>query len=252
MRRTLLATLGLFLCAGLMAVAGCARTTSPQLSAPPASAAASQPPAVNSLTAAEKAAGWQLLFDGVTTAGWRGFRKTDMPAGWTVEAGVLTRSAAATDIVTVAEFDNFELFFDWMVTPGANSGVFGRATEASTSVWHSTPEYQILDNLGHEDGKLPETTAGSAYALYAPVKDVTRPVGQWNQGRIIMKGAHVEHWLNGVRIVTYELGSPDFTARVAASKFKAYPQFGKAPRGHIVLQDHGDRVAYRNIKIRPL
>lgn len=207
-------------------------------------------PAPNTLTAAEKAAGWQLLFDGKTTAGWRGFRKTEMPAGWTIENGALTRTAAASDIVTVDQFENFELAFDWMVKPASNSGVFYRVTEDSTAVWHSAPEYQILDNAGHEDGKKAETSAGSIYALYAPARDVTRKPGEWNQARIVVKGAHVEHWLNGVKLVECEIGSPDWNARVMQSKFKAYPQFAKAPRGFIAIQDHGDWVSYRNIKIR--
>ena len=209
-------------------------------------------PAPNTLTAAEKAAGWRLLFDGRTTAGWRGFRKTDMPAGWTVEDGALTRTAAASDIVTIDQFGDFELAFEWKVVPAGNSGVFCRVTEGSTAVWHSAPEYQILDNAGHEDGKKPETSAGSIYALYAPVKDATRKPGEWNQARIVMKGTHLEHWLNGVKLVECEIGSPDWNARVAQSKFKTYPQFGKATRGFIAIQDHGDWVSYRNIKVKIL
>ncbi|MEI6669081.1 MAG: DUF1080 domain-containing protein [Acidobacteriota bacterium] len=236
------------LCAGWLSVAVLAQSVRPDTSARPAPAAATP----NTLTQAEQGAGWRLLFDGTTTTGWRGFRKTEMPAGWTVDAGVLTRTAQAGDIVTVEQFENFELAFDWMVTPAGNSGVFGRVTEDSTSVWHSALEYQILDNNGHADGKKPETSAGSAYALYAPVKDVTRALGQWNQGKIVMKGTHVEHWLNGVKIVELELDSPDFATRVDQSKFKPYAQFGKAQRGHIAIQDHGDKVSYRNIKIRPL
>jgi len=245
MRPTTTAMMLLLFCAGLAAMSIAEATSSPQ-------SAASAQPGANTLTAAEKAAGWRLLFDGKTTAGWRGFRKTEMPAGWTVEAGALTRSATAGDIVTVDEFADFELAFDWMIAPAGNSGVFGRVTEDSTAVWHSAPEYQILDNKGHADGKVPETTAGSAYALYAPAKDVTRAPGEWNQGRIVMKGAHVEHWLNGVKIVEFEVGSPDWTERVAKSKFKPYPQFGRAVRGRISIQDHGDKVSYRNIKLRPL
>ncbi len=247
----------LCLCAGLAAAMFAALVpSSPQSTAHAQSAAETLTPAekaaANTLTSAEKAAGWRLLFDGKTTAGWRGFKKTEMPAGWTIEAGALTRSAAAGDIVTLDQFADFELTFDWIVTRGANSGVFGRVTEDSTAVWHSAEEYQILDNKGHTDGKKPETTAGSAYALYAPVKDMTRLVGKWNQGKIVMKGARVEHWMNGVKIVEFELGSAAFTALVEKSKFKAYPQFCKAPRGHIAIQDHGDKVSYRNIKIRVL
>jgi len=246
MRRLLPAALILLLCAGLMA----AMVLSLAGLSPQSTTSAQR--AANTLTPAEKAAGWRMLFDGETTGGWRGFKKTEMPAGWTVEAGALTRSAPAGDIVTVDEFDNFELTFDWMVAPGGNSGVFGRVTEDSTAVWHSAAEYQILDNQGHADGKKPETTAGSAYALYAPVKDVTKAPGEWNQGKIVMKGTHVEHWLNGTKLLSFELGSAEWIDLVAQSKFEAYPQFGMAPRGRIAIQDHGDQVSYRNIKIRAL
>ena len=146
-------------------------------------------------------------------AGWRAFRGTDMPAGWTVEGGVLSRTAKAADIVTVDEFGDFELAFEWKIGAAGNSGVMYRVTEDSTAPWHSAHEYQILDNAGHADGKTPETTAASAYALYAPVKDMTKPLGQWNQARIVVKGAHVEHWLNGTKVVEFEIGSPDWTAR---------------------------------------
>lgn len=246
MRLTLCATGLLLFGVGLPVVLTCA----PPASTPPSPIPVQ--PAANTLNAAEQAAGWRLLFDGRTTAGWRAFKKTEMPKGWTVEAGALTRSAAASDIVTLDEFADFELTFDWMIAPGGNSGVFARVTEDSSAVWHSAPEYQILDNQGHADGKKPETTAGSAYALYAPVKDVTRKPGEWNQGRLVMKGAHVEHWLNGVMIVAFEIGSPDWNDRVEKSKFKTYPQFGKATHGRVAIQDHGDQVRYRNIKIRTL
>ncbi|MCX6551472.1 MAG: DUF1080 domain-containing protein [Acidobacteria bacterium] len=218
----------------------------------PSTAAGQATGTINTLTTSEMAAGWRLLFDGTTTAGWRGFRKPAMPAGWTVEDGTLTRTAEAGDIVTVDEFDNVELVFEWKIAPAGNSGVFVRATEDSTSVWHSAPEYQILDNAGHADGKKPETTAGSCYALYAPVKDVTRTPGEWNQSRIIVKGTHVEHWLNGTKLLEFEVGSPDWNARVEKSKFAPYPQFGKATKGRIAIQDHQSRVSYRNIKVKPL
>jgi hypothetical protein len=208
--------------------------------------------ALNALTAQEKAAGWRLLFDGKTTAGWRGYRKTDMPPDWQVVDGALTRVGKAGDIVTVEQFGSFELAFDWSVAPGGNSGVFFRVTEDSAEVWHSGPEFQILDNAAHKDGLTPATSAGADYALHAPTRDVTRLPGTWNEARIVVRGNHVEHWLNGEKIVEYELGSADWTARVAKSKFNKHPGFGRAPKGHIALQDHGDRVAFRNIKIKPL
>jgi len=221
--------------------------SNPSAAGPQAGAAAD-----NTLSDQERAAGWRLLFDGRTVAGWRGFRRADMPSGWQVVDGALTRVDKAGDIVTVEQFGSFELAFDWNIAPGGNSGVFFRVTEDSDAVWHSGPEFQILDNAAHKDGLTPPTSAGADYALHAPTRDASRPPGSWNRARLVVRGSHVEHWLNGEQIVAYELGSAAWTALVAASKFNKYPQFGRAPKGHIALQDHGDRVAYRNIKIRPL
>jgi hypothetical protein len=127
-----------------------------------------------------------------------------------------------------------------------------RVLEGPEAPYHTGPEMQILDNAKHADGKVPETSAGSNYALHAPIRDVTRPVGSWNVVRLIVNGNQVEHWLNLVRVVAYELGSADWLARVRPSKFNDWPGYGKAPRGHIVLQDHGDVVSFRNLKIRIL
>ena len=204
----------------------------------------------NSLSPVEKAAGWRLLFDGKTTAGWRGYKKTAMAAGWEVTPdGALTRTGPGGDIVTVDQFGSFELSFEWKVAPKGNSGVMFHVTEDRDSPWQSGPEYQILDNGGHADGANPETSTASDYAIHAPTKDVSRPAGEWNQSRIVVNGKRVEHWLNGERVVAYELGSPDWVKRVTASKFAKYPNWGLAGRGHVALQDHGDTVAYRSIKI---
>jgi hypothetical protein len=206
---------------------------------------------VNALTADEQKAGWKLLFDGKTTKGWHGWKKTDCPAGWQVVNGALTRVDKAGDLATDENFANFELRFDWQVTPKANSGLFYRSAEdeQAKNPFDTAPEYQILDNAGHADGQNPKTSAASCYALYAPVKDVTKPIGEWNEARVVVNGNHVEHWLNGVKVVAYEFGSTEWKDLVAGSKFKAMPRFGQAPTGRIVLQDHGDKVAYRNIKI---
>jgi hypothetical protein len=204
----------------------------------------------NTLTEAERKAGWRLLFDGKTTSGWRPFKKAAMGGGWQAVDGALTRVGEGGDIITTDQFDDFELALDWLVGEGGNSGVFFNATESVEPIYHAAPEMQILHNAGHRDGKVPETSAGSNYALHPPVKDVTRPVGSWNSARLIVRGNHVEHWLNGVKLLEYELGSADWQARVSKSKFKEWPPYGKQTRGHIGLQDHGDRVAFRNIKIR--
>lgn len=208
------------------------------------------PPAPNTLTEQERAEGWRLLFDGATTDGWRGFRSTGMPAGWQAVDGALTRVAEAGYIVTVDTFESFELAFDWRIAPGGNSGVLFRVTEDVELPWHAGPEYQILDNAGHPDGLAPETSAGAAYALHAPYRDATRPPGEWNTARVVVSGDHVEHWLNGENVVEYEIGSDEWRARVATSKFAPFTNFGRVRSGRIALQDHGAEVAFRNIKIR--
>ncbi|HEU4533882.1 MAG TPA: DUF1080 domain-containing protein [Polyangiaceae bacterium] len=209
-------------------------------------------PGANGLTEQETAEGFRLLFDGRTTAGWRGRRGEATPPGWRVLGGALTRVGSGGDLVTVEQFDDFELAIDWRVAPGANSGIFFRVREGAESAYRSGPEFQVLDDAGHPDGAVPETSAGANYGLHAPSRAVARPAGEWNTARIVARGAHVEHWLNGVKIVEYELGDADWLARVRASKFAEWPDYGRSPRGHIVLQDHGDAVAFRNVKLRPL
>ena len=206
----------------------------------------------NTLSDVEKAAGFKLLFDGQTTKGWRGYRKENCPEAWKVVDGALTLKGRGGDIITEDQFDNFELLIEWKISPGGNSGLFYHATETNEPVYATGPEVQILDNQRHADGKNPKTTACSCYALYAPTKDMTKPVGEWNQTKIIVNGQHVEHWLNGEKIVEYEKGSDDWNAKVAASKFRSMKNFGKPTKGHIALQDHGNEVAYRSIKIRVL
>lgn len=218
--------------------------------APGAPAPTAQEP--NTLTPAERTAGWTLLFDGTTTKGWRGFRQQTVPSGWQVIDGALTRAGGGGDLITVDQFDSFELAIDWQISPGGNSGVMFRVSEDAEETYHTGPEMQVLDNAKHPDGKNPLTAAGSDYGLYAPIKDVTRPVGEWNAARLVVNGNHVEHWLNGTKLLEYTLGSPEWTKLVAASKFNEWPKYGKVPKGHLALQDHGNRVAYRNIKIRPL
>jgi Domain of Unknown Function (DUF1080) len=207
---------------------------------------------MNTLTAEEAADGWRLLFDGRTTAGWRGFKSQSVPAGWDVVDGALTRVGGGGDLMTSEQFQDFELAFEWKLAEGGNSGVMFRVTEDADETYHTGPEMQILDDARHPDGQNRVTAAGSNYALHAPTSDVVRPIGEWNQARLVVDGTHVEHWLNGQKIVEYELGSADWEQRVAASKFAEWPGYGRAPRGHIVLQDHGDWVAYRNVRIRPL
>jgi len=194
----------------------------------------------------------QSLFDGKTTAGWRGFKQQSCPAGWQVVDGALTRVGEGGDLVSLEQYQDFELELEWQIAPGGNSGLMFHVTEDHDYPWETGPEFQILDNAGHQDGHEPRTSAGANYAMHAPSSDVTRPAGQWNQARLVVKGPHVEHWLNGTKIVEYELWSADWQSRVEGSKWKERPDYGRRKSGHIALQDHGDRVAFRAIRIRRL
>lgn len=209
-----------------------------------------EPQGPNTLTPAERAAGWRLLFDGRTTTGWRGFKQPSMPGGWQVVDGALTRVSGGGDIITIDQFANFELALEWQIGPGGNSGIMYRVTEAGDFTFQTGPEMQVLDNAGHPDGASSLSSAGACYGLYPPTSDATRPVGSWNAVRIIANGTHVEHWVNGVKIVEYEIGSADWTMRWQASPHRDAVLYGRSPSGYIALQDHGDRVAYRSIKIR--
>ena len=202
--------------------------------------------------AQERHDGWRALFDGKTTAGWRGFRQRSMPAGWQAIDETLTRVGQGGDIVTVDEFGDFELELEWNIPRNGNTGVFYRVTEGDDVMWHTAPEYQIIDNAYDREPLKPVQLAGANYDMHPPLRDVTRAVGSWNQTRLVVRGAHVEHWLNGVKVVEYELWTPDWERRVRASKFKDYPNYARARRGHIGLQDHDARVAFRRIRIREL
>ena len=218
----------------------------------PAQTTTSAPVPPNTLSAAERAAGWRLLFDGRTTAGWRGYKKKTLPSGWKVVDGALARVGSGGDIITTQKYKNFELSLEWNISPGGNSGIFYRASENDDAIYWTAPEMQVLDDARHADGRSRLTAAGANYALHPAPSGIVRPAGQWNQARLIVNGRHVEHWLNGVRMVQYELWSPDWEMRVHGSKFAPHPHYGRNAEGYIGLQDHGDRVAYRNIKIRIL
>ena len=221
----------------------------------------------NHLTYAEAQDGWKLLWDGSSPAGWRGARLEGFPEqGWQIRDGVLrvlssggAESAAGGDIVTVDTYGDFELKADFRITEGANSGIkYYVDTEINKGEGSAIGlEYQILDDLRHPDAKLGNhegsRTLASLYDLIAadPAKPVN-PVGQWNTARIVSREGHVEHWLNGVKVLEYERGSEAYRELVAGSKYKIWPNFGEATRGHILLQDHGDQVDFRNIKIKPL
>lgn len=196
--------------------------------------------------------GWRSLFDGKSTTGWHAYKGGPVPASWKVADSTLTSTPGGGDIVTDDQFGDFELALEWKVKPGGNSGIFYRAPDGAESIYEVAPEMQVLDDKRHPDGRNPLTSAGADYGLYAPPRGVVKPADQWNAVRIVAKGNHVEHWLNGQKVVEYEQGSADWAAKVKASKFKDWPNYGKAMRGRIGLQDHGDTVSFRNIRIREL
>jgi Domain of Unknown Function (DUF1080) len=202
--------------------------------------------------AAQRTGGWKMLFDGKTTKGWHNYKKKGPVEGWQVVDGALVRQGKGGDLVTDDEFDDFELSLEWKLEAKGNSGIFYRAPEEAAVIWHHAIEYQLLDNAAHNDGKNQKRSTGAAYDMYEPVRDVTKPIGEWNETRIVARGNHVEHWLNGTKLLEFEIGSSSWNERFAASKFKPYPEFGKTRKGKISLQDHGDPVSFRNIRIRPI
>jgi hypothetical protein len=206
----------------------------------------------NTLSEDEKKAGFKLLFDGKSLDGWRGWKKDKPSEAWKVVDGLLTLAGKGGDILTIEQYENFELKIDWRVAPGGNSGIMYRVAETEGAPYMTGPEYQVLDNAKHPDGKNPKTSAGSIYAVYAPAKDVSKPAGEWNSSRIVANGRKIEHWLNGEKTAEAEIGSEDWAKRIADSKWKTAKKYGLETKGHIDLQDHGDKVEYKNIKIREI
>ena len=231
--------------------------------------------APNTLTAQEQADGWKLLWDGQTSAGWRSAKGNDFPSkGWTISDGILSvrdnagaESTGGGDIITRERYSNFELVADFKITPGANSGIkyfvqpglspIDKVTGKPAGVGSALGcEYQILDDERHPDAKLGRDgnrTLGSLYDLKtAAASKQPNAIGEWNTARIIARDAQVEHWLNGAKILEYDRNSEAYRALVAASKYKNIPGFGEWPDGHILVQDHGHSVSFRNLKLRVL
>jgi len=198
---------------------------------------------------------WIVLFDGKSRDAWRGYQRKDFPdKGWSIDQGAFKTIVGGdqVDLITKRKFRNFELELEWKVSPGGNSGVFYRASEEDKAIWHSAPEVQVLDDERHRDGRNPKTSAASLYALIAPGGKKLRPVGEFNHLRVVLRGSNGEHWLNGVKVVEYELGSPQLRDLIAESKFKNMPRFSVLPEGHIGLQHHGEEVWFRKIRVREL
>ena len=199
------------------------------------------------------AAKWRILFDGTMNDSFRGWRSQGMPDGWHVADGTLAKEGSVDDLVTREQFGNFELELEWKIGKEGNSGVFYRGTREYDHIYWSAPEYQLLDDANTEDGKSALTAAGSDYALYGVPAGVAKPYGEWNKTRLVVQGNHVEHWLNGVKVVEYNFGSADWKQRVAASKFSKYPNYGLAASGLIGIQgDHPGALEVRHIRIREL
>jgi hypothetical protein len=209
----------------------------------------------NTLTPAEEKAGWKLLFNGRNLDGWRGYTLPGLPeAGWKVEGGLL-QSVAGTkgkELITVGQYDDFELSWEWRVAPGGNNGIKYFVTEARPKA--PGPEYQMIDDEKHPDGQRGGTHQTAAlYDILPPAADKpSKPGGEWNSSRIVTKGNHVEHWLNGKKVLEFELGSDAVKAGLAKSKFKALPDFGAKVKGHIMLTYHQDECWFRNLKLREL
>jgi hypothetical protein len=196
---------------------------------------------------------WHALVEDSTAKSWRGWESADLPKGWSITHGVISKDGEVDDLVTRTEFANFELELEWKLGKGGNSGVFYRGTREYDHIYWSAPEYQLLDDANAPDGRNRLTAAAAAYALYAAPAGVVHPFDHWNSTRIVVNGAHVEHWLNGQKVVEYELWSPGWKAKVSASKFAKYPNYGLAKKGYIGIQgDHPGKLALRRMRIREL
>jgi hypothetical protein len=196
---------------------------------------------------------WHQLLEENSASAWRGWTTPGMPKGWHVENGVLSKRGEVEDLVTRETFGNFELELEWKIGKGGNSGIFYRGTREYDHIYWSAPEYQLLDDANEEDGGNRRTAAGAAYGLYAAPAGIVLPFDHWNTSRLVVNGSHVEHWLNGHKMVEYELWSSDWKTKVRASKFAKYPSYGMAPTGVVGIQgDHDGALALRYIRILEL
>lgn len=223
--------------------------------------AQSSPP--NTLTPEERAAGWELLFDGETPEGWRGYNQDTFPEkGWRIEDNALhvldsgDPSGLGGDIITTETYDDFVLKLEWKISEGGNSGLFYRALEQpGIAIYWSAPEMQLLDNVNHPDADRGENGNRKAGSLYDLIPADPQPFtghGEWQEVMIVANGPHIEHWFNGKKVLEYELWTPEWYEMIRDSKFADHPAFGDLHEGHIGLQDHGTRASFRNIMIKEL
>ncbi len=217
-------------------------------------------PKLNTLTSAEQKAGWKLLFDGKTTNGWHTYGAKTV-RGWEVKDGELIalgqagHEGSANDIVTEREFENFELSLEWKISPTGNSGIFFNVVEDPkkyATVYATGPEYQLVDDIGFPEKLENWQKSAANYGMHPASRSVIKPVGEYNHTRLIVNKGHVEHWLNGVKVVDYKLWTPEWHALIKAGKWSDFPDYGLAKRGRIALQDHGSKIWFKNIKIKEL
>ncbi|MCE2653423.1 MAG: DUF1080 domain-containing protein [Planctomycetaceae bacterium] len=247
----------------LLALAAAAGMAEPATPATPAGSTGPAPggPPNAGLTPAQIAAGWQSLFDGTTPAHWRGYRKAEFPSqGWTVQDGWLKSTASGGkggggDIITREQYGDFEFALQWKATTKGNSGIMYRVTEKHDATWQTGPEFQVLDDPAWNQQPDSNHASGALYDLEKPTPPegftkTLNPVGEVNSARILLHQGRLKHWLNGVRMVDTRIDTPEWTAKIAASKFKVYDGFGVQPRGHIAIQDHGDTMFFKGMMVR--
>jgi len=209
----------------------------------------------NTLSKKEKKEGWVLLFDGTTTTGWRAYKNKETD-GWDIKNGELyckeTGVTKRADFITTNKYENYELQIDWKISPKKNSGIIYMVTEENGASYESGPEYQLIDDLGYPDKLSDKQLSGANYDMQAPSAKVAKPAGEFNHTKIVINKGHVEHWLNGTKVVEYELWTPEWEQQKANSKWKNVKPYGMSKSGYIALQDHGGGAAFKNIKLKPL
>jgi Domain of Unknown Function (DUF1080) len=209
----------------------------------------------NALSKKEKKQGWVLLFDGKSMEGWRNYQNKTAD-GWDVKDGELyckeTGVSKRADLVTVNQYENYELQVDWKISPKKNSGIIYMVSESNPASYLSGPEFQLIDDIGYPDKLQDKQLSGANYDMHAPSANVTKPAGEYNHTKIIINNGHVEHWINGTKVVDYQLWTPEWEELKKNSKWKDVKTYGMTKKGHIALQDHGGGVAFKNVKLKPL